>query len=493
MQTQTTLKTKLAGRGYRTLRRGWHWVAQDPVRSPVRGAMVSIGLVALVALLDFATGYEMRLAILYTLPIALATWTGGVRGGALASAAAVACWAIGFHPSQPYSLPIYFYWEAAVLIATFVIFVMLLHHLRSALERADRRFLHVLDGLQAGIYVTEESGGRLLYANRHFARMVGHPADERLREFEQRLTSQPALLATSEDGAPFHYQEARDEQTGHWYLIQSGPIPWENEERVQMKVLMDITDEKQSAVMKRQHQELLHDAARSAVLAEIASMLGHEINQPLMAITTYNDACVMLLSKDQPDINEVIVALGKSRAQALRASDIVDRTRGFLRRRAPDVTHCDINEVATEAVQALELELLDAAVSIEFKLGHALPEAMFDRTLVQQVVINLLRNAAEAVRDLEPSRRSIQLQTGKDDHDAILVTISDCGLGISELIAERLFTPFFTTKQHGLGLGLCICRSVIEAHAGRLWHSASPSGGAAFHFTLPNGAGYADE
>lgn len=456
---------------------------------PARAAATSIGLVILIALMDFGTGYEMRLAMLYTIPIALATWVGGARAGALAGGVAVACWGIGFHPTHVYSDPLYYYWEAAMLMMTFAIFILLLHSLRSALARADRRFLHVLDGLPAGIFVTDRKTGNLLYANRQFTNMVNEPLQENTQRFEQRLHAH--LSSPIQPNASFQYSEVRDEETGCWYLMQSGPIQWEDDRPVQLKVLMDITDSKQAEALRQQHQELLHNSARNAVLAEIATTLGHELNQPLMAIAAYLDASTMLLAKNKPDLKEVIAALQRSRAQVSRASDILERTRSFLRRRAPCFMETNINEVANEAVQALELELQEAAIQVDLQLGENLPDVTFDSTLVHQVILNLLRNAVEALTDKEAPRH-IQVKTEPSENHGLMVSVSDNGPGVPDDVIERLFTPFVTTKSQGLGLGLCICRSIIEAHGGSLWYSKSEQGGASFHFTLEKGRRHAD-
>src|SRR5690606_757371 len=160
------------------------------------------------------------------------------------------------------------------------------------------------------------------------------------------------------------------------YLVQSGPIQWEDDRPVQLKVLIDITDAKQAEALRQQHQELLHISARNAVLAEIASMLGHELNQPLMAIGAYLDASNLLLSKSKPEVQEVLSALHKSRAQVSRASDILEHTRSFLRRRAPNFKQSDINEVVQDALQSLELELQEADIQIELELGHHFPDVI---------------------------------------------------------------------------------------------------------------------
>jgi len=471
---------------YQVMRR----VAQA-LSHPARAATLSIGLVVLIALLDFVTGYEMRLAMLYTIPIALATWVGGARSGAVTGMVAVACWGIGFHPTHVYSDPLYYYWEAVILLMTFVIFIGLLHSLRSALARADKRFMHVIEGLPTGIFVTERRTGKLLYANRHFATMVGEPVEERASQFEEVLQENLLLKTSSQDDTVFRYGEVRDEKNGRWYLVQTGPIQWEDDRPVQLKVLIDITDAKQAEALRQQHQELLHISARNAVLAEIASMLGHELNQPLMAIGAYLDASDLLLSKNKPDVEKVLSALHKSRAQVSRASDILEHTRSFLRRRAPSFKQSDINEVAQDALQSLELELQEADIQIELELGHHLPDVIFDSTLVQQVIINLLRNAVDALSGV-PLPRHITLCTAPGPDLGLHISVADNGPGVSGEIKDRLFTPFVTTKTQGLGLGLCICRSIIEAHGGALWFSANEKGGASFHFTLAKGLQHAD-
>ncbi|RZI44240.1 PAS domain S-box protein [Herbaspirillum sp. HC18] len=463
-------------------------------RSPWQGLLSALAMVAVIAVLDYISGYEVRLAILYLLPIALATWSGGIPAGTVVSIAAAVCWSVSFHPNHIYSREIYYYWEATVLVVTFIIFMLLLDRLRKALARADKRLLHVLEGLTAGIYAVDERSGKVLYSNRRFAEMFGEdPGAMHAQTFERNLHISSSTSKTHEVGnerSLFHYHQARDERNGQWYLVQSAPISWEGGARVQLNVLMDITEQKQAATLKRQHREMLHDTARLTVLAEIASMLGHEINQPLMAIATYNDASIMLLAKENPDLAEVVAALEKSRAQAIRASRIVERTRGFLRRRAPSHETGSINEIVRCAVDSMDVELQSGNIAIELDLADTVPDIVFDRTLIEQVIVNLTRNAIDAVRSARPSQREILIRTEGNGHGAILFSVSDNGDGILPATAERLYTPFFTTKPQGLGLGLCICRSVIEAHAGCLWHEPRPGGGTSFYFTLPLQGGH---
>jgi C4-dicarboxylate-specific signal transduction histidine kinase len=461
------------------------------------GLLIALGMVAMVAVADYVTGYEERLSILYMLPIALATWSGGMWSGALVALAGGACWFVSFRSNNIYTDSLFYYWEGVVLMATFLVFVLLLARLRSALARADERFLRVLEGLYAGVYVAEEGSGRMLYSNRRLAHMVGaDPLSMRAAEVERRFSTSRA--GTSEharrmplagDAAGFVSEEARDEQGDRWYLVQSGAIPWEHNQHALLKVFTDITEQKQAQILKQQHQEMLHDASRVTALTEIASMLAHEINQPLMAIATYTDACLRLLAKEQCDTGAVVVALEKCRVQALRAGQIIQRTREFIRRRNPDPVRGDINAIIREALQSIELELQDAEVTAELLLDEGLPDLLFDRTLIVQVLINLMHNAVDAMRPVAPAQRRLRISTAADSDGMVVVSVSDRGTGIPDAAESQLYTPFFTTKPQGLGLGLCICRSVIEAHTGRLWHGAVPGGGTSFHFTLPRGDG----
>lgn len=458
------------------------------------GAAALVG-VGLIALLDFATGYEVRLAMLYLLPIALATWTGGVASGLLMSAAAVACWAVSFYANNIYSREIFYVWEGCVLAVTFTAFVLLLGRLRLALRNADRRFRDVLDGLSAAVYAVGERSGAVLYANRYLTELlhadpVGGPS--RLIEARFRVLDAEAGAADAGRSEPgFRHYEAHDEATGKWYWVQSGDIPWESGERVQLKVLMDITEQRQASALRQQHQDMLHNTARFAVLAEIASMIGHEINQPLMAISTYTSAGILLLSRPAPDIAEAVAALEKARVQVARASGIVERTRGFLRRRAPSMSDGDINEAVRSAAQAMELTLQDSLLSFRMHLADNLPPLVFDRILIEQVVVNLLANALDAVNAAPARERSIEVHTAAAPGGAVQVTVSDNGVGLAASGGDELYRPFYTTKPGGLGLGLSICRSVIEAHAGRLWHHSDAGKGTLFHFTLP-GMGHPD-
>jgi len=469
------------------------FVEQMAALNELQGLLTAILLICIVATVDYMTGYDMRLAILYMLPIALATWTGGVNSGIVASIISTGCWLTSFQPNHLYSREIFYYWEGLILIVTFLIFVHLISGLRGALARADKRFVRVLESLHAGIYVIDNIEGKVLYANRRLAKMIdNNPLLMRASDFESHFsvvgkstTDRQGVQSLDSEDIHFSSREAHNDKDKRWYLIQSGLIHWENNERVTLKVITDISEQKQAQILRHQHQEMLHDTARFAALAEIASTLAHEINQPLMAISSYHEACIMMLSNGQHDTATIIDAMKKSRAQAMRASQIIASTREFLQRRTTIQARCNINEAVNEAVEFLEVELQEAGVSVDLQLHDSLPDFIFDRTLIAQVIVNLLHNAIDAMRSIKLFPRSVIIRTNMESESEVLIAVIDRGTGIQADVADKLYTSFFSTKPQGLGLGLCICRSVVEAHAGHLWHSVNPGGGTAFQFTLP--------
>jgi len=460
--------------------------------SPVAASGLALVLVALVATLDHATGYELRFAILYLVPIALATWAGGLRAGVAIVVLSSFFWLVSFGSSHPYSGDFFFYWEGVVMVVVYIAFVLLLARLRVALTRADERFVRVLEELHAAVYVADQDSGRILYANRSLARMIdAEPgalsADELGKRFglgEANAGSTPGKDKESST-AQIVAREVRDPISGRWYLVQVVPIPWKSSRRVSVQVITDISEKKRAKALKQQHQDMLHQTARLAALAEIASSLAHEVNQPLMAIASYNDACLRMLAEPGFEQKELVTALKRSREQALRAGKIISRVRDFIRSRRPSPTHFDINALIRESLELLETQLEDNAVTAELSLSETPLMTHADRTLLLQVIVNLLQNAIDAMEESAPSCRRLALSSTRAADGAIVVSVSDQGVGIPEEIAVRLYTPLFTTKSHGLGLGLSICRSVVEAHGGRIWYSANPVSGCTFHFTLP--------
>jgi C4-dicarboxylate-specific signal transduction histidine kinase len=468
---------------------GWRWTSLGPMQ----GFVVSLMVVASVAALDYVTGYELRLAILYLLPIALSTWTGGPRAGMVIVAAASLCWLVTFRSTHAYSQEVFFYWEGLVMFTVYITFVWLLARLHVALRRADERFLRVLEELHAGVYVIDHDRARIVYANRRLADMINKdPLSLGVADLEGRfcgaMAEASAELSSRPGEARFVSREVRDLATGRWYLVQAGPVPWNRNRRVSLKVITDISDQKHAQSLKQQHRDMLHQSARLAALTEIASTLAHEVNQPLMAIASYNDACLRLLQRPESDRDDVVAALEKCRGQAIRAGQIISSMREFIRSRHPRPIHCDINAVARESLDLADTQIEDSCVTADLVLADALPLTQADPTLLVQVVVNLVQNAIDSMRLASPTQRALTVATGIHTDGSIMVSVSDQGQGLPAGMGDELYRPFFTTKPQGLGLGLSICRSVVEAHGGRLWHEANQGPGCTFHFTVPPAA-----
>jgi C4-dicarboxylate-specific signal transduction histidine kinase len=469
--------------------RAWRSITTAARRPPI-AIPLALLLVAVIGVADYLTGYEVRLAFLYVVPVVLATWTCGRVWGLLIAILGPILWAASFASLHAYSHDIYFYWDCVVMGATFLLFVELLVRLRAALARSDERFVRVLENLYAAVYVTDDED-RVVFANRRLAMLLGSdPRGPTVDQITARFAAMPSDSAAARDGipgSPFVATEARDLIEGRWYVVQAGSIPWVDRRRVHLNVMTDITDQKQAQQLRREQEAALHHTARLMNLAEAGATLAHELNQPLTAIVGYNAACIRLLESDAADKSELRAAMERLRAQAVRAGEIVQRLRELTRRRAPRLAACDLNTMVRQTLRWAESDLERARVEVELHLAERLPPARADRLLIEQVMLNLVQNAIDAMRDCEQSRRRLHLTSALADDGSVIVTVSDRGAGISAGVAARLYTPFFTTKEQGLGLGLSICRSVVEMHGGKIWHATNDRGGASFRFTLPSG------
>jgi C4-dicarboxylate-specific signal transduction histidine kinase len=421
----------------------------------------SFALVAVVAAADYLTGYDIRLAILYLVPIALATWKVGGLAGAFVAVASSLCWLVAFESAHPYLHPFYFYWEGVLNAIIYLLIVVLLTRLRIALERSDERFVTVLEGLETAVGVEDARSGALLYANRRWRESFG------------------AALPSFRDAGETWY-----EPTGRWYLVQPRPLLWVDGRAALLRVWSDVTEARRARELIERHRDAAHRAARLVALGEFASAIAHELNQPLAAIATYNDSCLRLLQSGAAQGPEVRAAMEKCRDQAKRAGAIIQRLREVLRQRQPVRTEEDLAEVARAALRLAESEALEAGVSLELAVADKL-RVRGDRLLLEQVVLNLLRNAIEAVEGLPAERRRVRVEAAADADGRQTLAVSDEGDGVAPEISSRLFEAFVTTRAGGLGLGLSICRSVIEAHDGAIGYAPGGARGARFAFSLP--------
>lgn len=236
---------------------------------------------------------------------------------------------------------------------------------------------------------------------------------------------------------------------------------------------------------RRRLDELAH-LARVSTIGEMVAGVAHELNQPLSAIANYARACrhqVDLLSGE--DRCRLLDRLEQIAAQADRAGQIIGRLRAFVRRTEPQRSTVGVNDLVRDAVALLEAEARSSGVRLELSLGRALPEVAVDRVQIEQVMVNLIGNAVEAARDVPDGRRAVTICTSLGCDGLLEVAVEDTGKGIQPQQIGRLFEPFYTTKPNGMGLGLSISRSIIEAHGGRLEAAPGTHRGATFRFTLP--------
>jgi two-component system sensor kinase FixL len=252
--------------------------------------------------------------------------------------------------------------------------------------------------------------------------------------------------------------------------------------------IRDLTERQQIEQRVHELQEELVHASRLASLGEITSMVAHEVNQPLSASGTYLEvAREFLASGREDDRTRGLKAIEQAAAQIRRVGDTVRRIREFAQKKTPDLALEDINRIIEEANAIAAVGSKEKHIRTIFDLSSSHPQMKVDRIQIQQVIMNLVRNAIDAMTDYD--RRELVLQSRIDETGQIEISVMDSGPGVAEAAAKRLFTPFMTTKKDGTGLGLAICRTIVEAHGGKLWHEKSSLGGAAFKFTLPTNTG----
>lgn len=250
-------------------------------------------------------------------------------------------------------------------------------------------------------------------------------------------------------------------------------------------MLEDITERLRTEAQLRQLQSDYTRAARISMLGELASSIAHEVNQPLSAILTYAETSLRWLSREDMNLEKVAQLTTRISDSARRAGEIVQRIRGMAARHVPRTVPLDLNEIVDEALHFVRHEIETRSIALTVRLGRELPKICGDRVQLQQVIVNLLINAVQAIQSTGSPSGAIGLATGLDERGAVTFTIRDDGPGVAEADMGRLFQSFFTTKDEGMGIGLAICQSIIVAHGGAIGASSEPDGGARFWFSLP--------
>lgn len=321
--------------------------------------------------------------------------------------------------------------------------------------------------------------GRMTFVNPAFCRMVGLPEEElvgrpppmpywipeRSNEYQRRMDQ---VLSGQASTAPFETVFQRADGTRFPVVIYDAPL--KDADGVQvgwMSSIIDASEQKQAEERERQQQERLQTAARLTTMGEMASSLAHELNQPLGAITSYLAGSLNLLEKPDLAREEVAKALEKASAQAQRAGQVIRRVHEFVRKQEPKRVPVEAATLLEECRALIDLQARRDAVRVEIEVEPGLPPVYGDPVLLEQVILNLTRNAIDAMAACPPERRRLEIRASRLGA-WVLVVVRDHGTGIDDAAAEQVFSPFFTTKSEGMGMGLSICRSIVELHDGRL-------------------------
>lgn len=345
---------------------------------------------------------------------------------------------------------------------------------REALAASREQLYAVLTGLEAAVSVSAQDDGRLLFRNRHHADLF---------KLEQAgeccLQCWPGTAPVSE----LKVAEFLDHITGRWYHLERRTILWVDSSRVTLDIATDITAERDAANNARERDELLQHTARLASLAEFASGIAHELNQPLAAIANYSAAADCFLEPDNPQTGKAQEAVRRMGEESRRAGKIIHSLRSFIQKRAIRHDAHKLFDLLAEPLALLAPLARRLQVQVAVEVEDREVEIECDAVMIEQVLFNLLRNALESVSAQASVPQDAVSVTFKREGDGVIVSICDRGLGIEN--PEKLFQPFYTTKSEGMGLGLAICRTVIESHGGRLWSQPHEGGGACFCFRLP--------
>jgi signal transduction histidine kinase len=246
-----------------------------------------------------------------------------------------------------------------------------------------------------------------------------------------------------------------------------------------------ITERKRAEEALRAAQMELTHANRVITMGQLTASIAHEVSQPIAATILNAQAALRWLSAQPPNLDEVRQTLGRIRDDSKRAGDVIDRIRALIKKAPPRKDGLAINEAILEVIGLTQGEVVQNGVTVRTQLAEGLPLIQADRVQLQQVILNLIMNALEAMRGASDGARELLISTGRDASNGVHVSLRDTGPGLNPASLERLFDAFYTTKSSGLGMGLSICHSIIEAHGGRIWAGANEPRGAVFHFTLP--------
>jgi PAS domain S-box-containing protein len=361
--------------------------------------------------------------------------------------------------------------------------------LYSDLRERETKFRRLIDSNIIGVLIGNPDGS-VQEADQTFLRIIGYERADltagRLRrtkltppEWHDRDARAVAEMKATGTARPFEKEYFRKDGSRVPVLVAGAALDARGDTVVIFAV--DLTER------KRTDAELTH-ANRVATMGQLTASIAHEVNQPIAALLTNAETAVRWLGHQPPNLEIVEPLINRIISDGRRAADIVSRIRGFSKKAPVRAEILKINDIALEVLGLTRTAMSDRRVLAKTKLAKNLPHILADKVQMQQVILNLIMNAIEAMSEVNEGSRELLISTSGSETDGVLVTVSDTGPGLLQAGVERIFEAFYTTKPAGLGMGLSVCRSIVEAHGGRLWASANVPKGAVLQFTLPASA-----
>ena len=383
------------------------------------------------------------------------------------------------------------------------------NRIREQLTASHERFTIVLESLDASVSVAPLGSQELLFANKLYRQWFGSQTVGHLQ-----LVAQAGVLPASDSnptgmddedglmGLPTDsLTSARTEnaeiylpELGKWLEVRSRYLNWVDGRLAQMVIATDITPRRLAEEQSARQAERAQSVSRLITMGEMASSVAHELNQPLTAISNYCSGMVSRIQSGQITEEALLTALQKTAHQAQRAGQIIQRIRAFVKKSEPNRALADVHSMVDEAVELADIELRRHNVRLTHYVAARLPPVMADTILIEQVLVNLMKNGAESIQmaNRPTSGRSVELRVVPkriEDREVVEFSVQDTGKGLAPEVLERLFEAFFSTKEEGMGMGLNLCRSIVESHHGRMQaenlYNGSEVTGCRFSFWLP--------
>ncbi len=380
------------------------------------------------------------------------------------------------------------------------------NRIRDQLAGSYERFTIVLEALDASVSVTPLGSKELLFANKLYRQWFGSDSTGHLRLVAQAGAYESSVTSSddSDDLAGLPADALTSAQSGNaeiylpeldkWLEVRSRYINWADGRLAQLVIATDITQRRRAEELAAQQADRAQTASRLITMGEMASSVAHELNQPLAAISNYCNGMISRIKKQQIEEKDLLGALEKTAHQAQRAGQIIHRIRSFVKRSEPNRSISDVGHIVNEALELAEIELRRRNVRLSHYMAARLPALNVDPILIEQVLINLMKNSAEAIDNAQrpPDKRHVELRVvprQMDDQQVIEFSVTDTGKGLPPEAIDKVYEAFFSTKAEGMGIGLNLCRSIVESHQGRIEaeniYNTGEITGCRFSFWLP--------